>query len=71
MQEGGLLEAEIEERGLHAREHTDDATLVHVPRDAAPAPTLDVELDERRVLEERDPRLPGGDVDQDLLGHGR
>ena len=71
VQEGGLVEADVDERRLHPRQHADDLPLVDVAGDAALAATLDVQLDERRVLEERYPCLPGDHVDQEVLAHRR
>jgi len=70
VKEGGLLETDVDERRLHPGQDADDLALVDVARDAALAAALDVQLHQCRVLEERYPRLPGDDVDQDVFGHG-
>ena len=54
---GALLEADIDEGGLHPGEHALDPTLVDVARDPTLALPLDVELAEKPVFYERDPRL--------------
>ena len=66
-----LLEADVDERGLHAGEHALDATLVDVARDATLALPLDVELAEVPVLNERDPGLGavGVDYEEAAMGH--
>ena len=69
VQEGRLLEADVDEGGLHAREHAHHLALVDVAGDAVVAAALDVELDERGVVENRNPRLPRGRVDEYLLAH--
>src|SRR6185369_861159 len=70
VEERGLLEPDVDERGLHARQHAHDAPLVDVARDAPVAAALDVELAQRRVFEHGDARLPRRRIDQDLLRHG-
>ena len=66
-----LLEADVDERGLHPGQHAFDASLVDVPRDAALALALDVELTEVPVLNERDPGLGtvGVDYEEAAMGH--
>ena len=46
MQERGLLEADVDERRLHAGQHAGDAALVDVPGDALVARPLDEDLDQ-------------------------
>ena len=50
VQEAVLLEADVDERGLHAGEHVVDAALVDVADDRAAAAALDVELGDAPVL---------------------
>ncbi len=73
VQVGALLEADVDEGGLHPGEHALDPTLVDVARDATLALPLDVELAEIPVLHERDPRLGAVcvDDDQSIGGHTR
>src|SRR6185295_8699843 len=52
-----LLEADVDERRLHAGQNAFDAALVDVPGDPTLALALDVELAEVPVLDERDPGL--------------
>src|SRR5690606_6214065 len=67
MQEGRALEADVDERRLHARHHPLHAALVDVADDPAAPATLDVQLLEHAVLDHRDAGLARGHVDQDLL----
>jgi hypothetical protein len=73
MQVGALLEADVDERRLHAGEHPLDPTLVDVAGDPALALALDVQLTEIPVLHERHPRLGAVRVndDQCVGGHTR
>src|SRR4029453_12869977 len=70
VEEGGLLEADVDEGGLHAGEDARHAPLHDVLHHVAGAGALDVEVGELALLEDRDPRLAGGRVDQDLVLHG-
>ena len=71
VEERGLLEPDLDERRLHARQDAHDATLVDVSREAAILPALGLELDERRLLQDGHPRLPRRRVDQNLPRHAR
>ena len=68
---GALLEADVDEGGLHAGEHALDPALVDVADDPALALPLDVELAELPALDERDPGLGSVRVDdnQRVGGH--
>ena len=63
IEEGVLLEAEVDEGRLHAGKDARDAPLVDVPDDAALAAALDLHLGHAPVLEDGHPRLavPGRD----------
>ena len=65
VQVGALLEADVDERRLHAGQHALDPTLVDVAGDATLALPLDVELAEVAVLDERDPGLRTVGVDDE------
>ena len=73
VEERGALETDVDERGLQTRQDPGDPAEVDVAGRAAAglcAPSLDVELGDDAVLDERDARL--GDVarnDEDILGH--
>ena len=70
---GALLEADVDEGGLHPGEHALDPTLVDVARDPTLALPLDVQLAEIPALHERDPSLGSIRVndDQRVGGHTR
>ena len=72
VEERGLLEADVDEGGLHAREHADHPALVDVADDPLLALSLEVVLVDRSVLDQRDARLRACRVDhQDAVaGHG-
>ena len=69
VQERGALEAGVDERRLHARQHARHAPLVDVADDAAAAGALDEDLVQHAVLEQRRARFARADVDQDLGRH--
>ena len=69
MQEGRTLQADVDERRLHPRQHPLHPALVDVADHAAAPATLDVQFLQHAVLDHRDAGLARGDVDQDLLGH--
>src|SRR5262245_26873553 len=69
VQEGRLLEADVDEGRLHAGQYAHHLALVDVAGDAALLAALDVQIEERGVFEQRDPRLPGRGVDEDLARH--
>ena len=59
VQERGALEADLDERGLHAGQHARDAAQVDVADQAARAGALDVQLLHDALLEHRDARFLG------------
>ena len=63
VEEAVLLEPDLDERGLHAREHVVDDAEVDVPGDRPPLRPLEVDLGDAVVLEDRDALL--ADVDRD------
>ena len=71
VQERRALEADLDERALHAGQHPRDAAEVDVADEAARAGALDVQLLHDALLEHRDARFLGGYVDEDFMRHGR
>ena len=67
VEEPVLLEADLDERGLHAREDVLHAALPHVAHDGAVAAALDVRLGRHPVLEDGHARLGAVDRHKDLL----
>ena len=70
VEEGGLVQADVDEGRLHAREHPDHAALVDVADDALVLLTLEIELGDVAVLDERDAGLAAGRVDDEDAAHG-
>jgi hypothetical protein len=68
VEEGGLLEPDVDEGGLHAGEHADHAPLVDVADDALLALALEVELVDGAALDQRHARLRAGGVDHQDAG---
>ena len=66
VQEAVLLEPDLDERRLHAGEHVVDDAEVDVPGDRAPLGTLEVDLGDAVVLEDRDALLADVDGDEQL-----
>ena len=70
MQERGTLQPDIDERGLHARQHAHDLAEIDVA-DAPPRQrAFDVKFLHGALLDERDARFLRRDVDQDFFIHG-
>ena len=70
VEEGRLVQPDVHEGCLHAREHPDHAALVDVADDALVLLTLEIELRDVAVLDERHARLAAGRVDQEDAAHG-
>ena len=66
VQEAVLLEADLDERGLHAREDVVDGALVDVAGDRAALRALEVDLGGAVVLEDGDALLADVDRDEEL-----
>ena len=66
VEEAVLLEADLDERGLHAREDVVDRAEVDVAGDRAALRPLEVDLGDAVVLEDRDALLADVDGDQQL-----
>ncbi len=69
VQERGALEADLDERRLHARQHARDAAEVDVADQPARARALHVQLLDHALLEHRHPRFLRRDVDEDFVAH--
>jgi hypothetical protein len=67
IQKGGLLQTDVDERRLHARQHARDAAERDHAGHAAIASSFDVELGETSLLDHRHTGLAGAGVDQDLV----
>jgi hypothetical protein len=70
MQETRALEADIDECGLHARQHAHHAPEVDVADQPLVAAALDVDFLQHAALDERDAGLHRGGIDQYLVTHG-
>ena len=66
VQEAVLLEADLDERGLHSREDVVDGALVDVAGDRAALGALEVDLGGAVVLEDGDALLADVDRDEEL-----
>ena len=71
VQEAVPLEADLDERGLHAREDVVDDAEVDVSGDRAPLGPLEVDLGDAVVLEDGDALLAHVDRDEELALRGR
>ncbi len=69
VEEGGLLKADVHERGLHARQHLHHPALVDVAGVTAVLRAFDEYLCYKLVLEERDAGLLLGRVHNNLSSH--
>src|SRR5262249_23154485 len=70
VQEARAVQADLDERRLHPREHARDLARVDVPHEAPARRALDVQLLRHARLHDGDARLLGRAVDEDVLGHG-
>jgi hypothetical protein len=70
VEEGGLVQPDVDEGGLHARENPDHAPLVDVADDSLVLLTLEIELGDVSLFDERDACLAAGRVDQEDAAHG-
>ena len=69
VQERRALEADLDERRLHAGQHARDAAEIDVADEAARRDCARRAAPARRPLDHRDARFLRGDVDQDVF-HG-
>ena len=69
VQERGALEADVDERGLHARQHARNAALVDVADESAAIGALEKDLLQHAVLDQRRAHLARTDIDQNFGGH--
>jgi hypothetical protein len=67
VQEGGALQADVDEGRLHARQHARHLAQVDVADQPALERALDVQLLHRAVLDQRHAGLLRRPVDQDVL----
>ncbi len=69
VQESGALQADIDERRLHAGQHALDHALVNIADQAMPGGALHIDLLRRAAFDQGHARFLGADVDQDLGTH--
>ncbi len=69
VQERRALEADLDERALHAGQHARDAAEIDVADEAPRAGALDVQLLHDALLEHRDAGFLRRYVDEDLMRH--
>jgi hypothetical protein len=69
VQEGRALEADVDEGRLHARQHARHLAEIDVADEPALQRALQMQFLDRAVLDDRDARLLGRPVDQDVV-HG-
>ena len=70
VQERRALQADVDERGLHARKHAHNLTEVDVADQPARECALDVELLNGGLLDDGHARFLRRDIDEDVFGHG-
>jgi hypothetical protein len=70
VEEGGALEADVDERRLHPGQHASDLAGVDVADPAALERSLDVQLLDRTVLDDGDAGFLRRPVNQDVLHRG-
>ena len=70
MQEGGALQADVDEGRLHARQHAHDLAEIDVADQPARQRAFDVQFLHGALQDQRDARFLRGDVDQDFFVHG-
>jgi len=70
VQEGGALQADVDEGRLHARQDAHDAAEIDVADQAARGGALDVQFLHDAALHEGDARFLRREVDQEFLAHG-
>ena len=69
VEEGCLVEADVDERGLHAGEHPDYPSFIDVPDYSFLVLPLQVVLRDRPLLDQRHPGLLTRGVDHEDVGH--
>src|SRR5690606_41301754 len=70
VEEGGLFQADVDERGLDARKNCLYPAEVDVTDDSLVIGSIDQQLHEPVVLEDRHPRLALGTGDENFALHG-
>jgi hypothetical protein len=71
VQEGGALQADVDEGRLHARQHPHHLARIDIAGQAAGERALDVQFLHGALHHQRDARFLRGDIDQDVFSHGR
>ncbi len=71
VQERRTLEADLDERALHAGQHARDPPQVDVADEPACTRSLDMQFLHDALFEHRDAGFLGGYVDKDFMGHRR
>ena len=69
MEEGGALEADVDERRLHSRQHAHHLAQINIADDAAAGGALDVQFLNHALLHEHGAGLLRGEIDQKVFGH--
>jgi hypothetical protein len=69
MEEGGALQADLDEGRLHAGQHPHHAAEIDVADDAAAVGALDVQFLHRALLQQGDAGFLRREVDQELFSH--
>ena len=70
VEKGRLVQADVDERCLHPRQHLAHPPLVDVADGAPGAGAVDVDLGDHPVFHQGDPGLLGGGIDDQQGGHG-
>ena len=69
VQKPGFFQADIDECGLHPRQHPHHPALVHVAGQPSLGIALDHEFGHHAVLQKRDSHLQGRSVDDQFASH--
>ena len=70
LQEGGSLQADLDERRLHAGQDAHDTPEIDVADQPAAGRALDMQFLDDALLHDGNARFLGGEIDQYLFGHG-
>ena len=71
VQKSGTTQADVDERRLHARQDSFDASFIDVAGEAVGTGALQMHFGQRMVLDERDAGFEPADVDEQLFVHRR
>ena len=69
VQKRRALQTDLDEGGLHARQHALDTPLVDIADQAVTRRALDIHLLHAAAFDQRDPGFVGTEVDQDFTAH--